>query len=82
MINPYLLAGALGAGYFGAKRLWERYGSLLKPKLRGTFTVAEFKKKAALLRKQYEGNKDVIDMLNTVETLCKNMRDDEEITIG
>lgn len=82
MINPYLLAGAVGVGFFASKKLWARGKEFFTPKLKGTFTVTEFRRKVGPLREQYAGNEEVLSLLDTVEQLCENMKEDDEITIG
>ena len=81
-MNPYLIAVTVGAGFFGAKKLFDKVQDLRKQKLYGTITVAEFRKKREGLRKKYASNKEVIDLLDTIDGLCENLKDDDEITIG
>ena len=82
MMNPYLIAGLAGVGFFGAKKFYEKVQNFRKPKLNGTFTVAEFRKKSNGLREQYADNKEVIALLDSIDDLCKNLNDDDELTIG
>lgn len=81
-MNPYLIAAATGAGFFGAKKLFGKIKALRKLKLTGIMTVSEFRKKRDALRKQYADNKEVIALLNTIDELCETLRDEDEITIG
>lgn len=82
MINPYLLAGAVGVGFFASKKLWEKGKKVFTPKLRGTYTVAEFKNKVNFLKEKYSFDKKSLKIIEVIEEMCQDMKDDEEISIG